>query len=431
MVGSVSSQRHHSLWSATSEESPLDAPAAKGALHTHTAIVGAGYTGLSAALHLAERGFDVTVVEAGDVGSGASGANGGQVIPGLKRDPRDLERIFGAAASSLIELFGDAAQSVFALIDRHSIRCAPSRKGWILAAHSPGALSMIDERCRDWRSRGADVEVLSADAIKSLTGSGAYAGGLIDRRAGSIQPLAYARGLARAAQANGVVLFENSRAHSLLREGGAWRLVGSDFDIRAERVVIATDAYSGSLLPALERSLLTVSSLQIATEPLPAEIDATILPAGACLSETRKVAVYMRKGPRGELLIGGRGPVGNRRPDSLYRVIHSQLVKIFPAVRNLQVKYRWQGKVGLTFDELPHLHEPEPGLHIGLGYNGRGVAAATVMGKVIADRISGGALADTIPVTKLSGIPWRSVRQPMLAAAISYYRLRDRLGLGA
>lgn len=117
--------------------------------------------------------------------------------------------------------------------------------------------------------------------------------------------------------------------------------------------------------------------------------------------------------------------------DSLYRVIHSQLVKIFPAVRNLQVKYRWQGKVGLTFDELPHLHEPEPGLHIGLGYNGRGVAAATVMGKVIADRIAGGALADAIPVTKLSGIPWRSVRQPMLAAAISYYRLRDRLGLGA
>src|SRR5262249_38302579 len=158
----------------------------------------------------------------------------------------------------------------------------------------------------------------------------------------------------------------------------------------------------GPLLPALERSLLTVSSLQIATEPLAAAADASIMPTGACLSETRKVAIYMRRGPQGEMLIGGRGPVGGGNPSALYRELHRRLAETFPAPKGVRVAYRWQGRVGLTLDELPHVHEPEPGLHIGLGYNGRGVAAATVMGRILADRVTGGALATVLPETKLS-----------------------------
>lgn len=420
-----------SLWSVTSGEPLLEAPAARGPLHTDVAVVGGGYTGLSSALHLAERGFNVAILEAGEVGSGASGANGGQVIPGLKHDPRDLERIFGSQAPTLIDLFGNAAGFVFSLIERHSINCSPRRAGWILAAHAAGALPPVSQRWGDWHMRGADIELLSTQDISKLTGSDAYAGGLIDRRAGTVQPLAYARGLARAARRQGAILFENSKVDTLVRNGGAWHLGGRNFEIKADRVVIATDAYSGPLLPALERSLLTVSSLQIATAPLPADIGASILPTGACLSETRKVAIYMRRGPEGQLLIGGRGPIGGGMPDALYRDLHKRLVEIFPAIRDIEVEYRWQGRVGLTIDELPHLHEPEPGLHIGLGYNGRGVAAATTMGRVIADRIAGGELADAIPVTKLSGVPWRFVRQPMLTAAVGYYRLRDRMGLGA
>ncbi len=423
--------RQQSLWSATSDEPPLEAPPATAFLQTDVAVIGGGYTGLSAALHLAERGIVVALLEAGEVGSGASGANGGQVIPGLKRDPRDLERFFGSKAAPLVELFGNAAGFVFSLVDRHSIRCAPCRAGWILAAHAPGAMPPIRSRWQDWRSRGANIELLSAADIGELTGSHAYAGGLIDRRAGTVQPLAYARGLARAARDRGAVLFENSRVDKLFRDGGVWRLSGRGFEIKAERVVVATDAYSGPLLPALERSLLTVSSLQIATTSLPDDIGAPILPTGACLSETRKVAIYMRRGPQGQLLIGGRGPVGNGMPDSLYRDLYKRLMEIFPAIRGIEIKHRWQGRVGLTMDELPHLHEPEPGLHIGQGYNGRGVAAATTMGRVIADRITGGELAEAIPVTNLSVVPWRFIRQPMLTAAIGYYRLRDRLGLGA
>ena len=226
-------------------------------------------------------------------------------------------------------------------------------------------------------------------------------------------------------------MFENSRVETMERTGSSWRLAGNGFEAQAERVVVATDAYSGALLPALERSLLTVNSLQIATAPLPAEIAASIFPTGACLSETRKVAIYMRRGPQGQLLIGGRGPIGEGVPDSLYRDLQRRLIATFPAVRGLEIRHRWQGRVGLTMDELPHLHEPEPGLLIGMGYNGRGVAAATTMGRVIADRIAGGELADAMPVTGLTRIPLRFARQPLLTAAVGYYRLRDRLGLGA
>lgn len=416
------------LWSSTSREEPVDAGPARGSLKTDIAVIGAGYTGLSTALHLAERGLKVTVVEAGLVGSGASGRNGGQVIPGLKRDPEDLERRFGAI---LVDLFGSAPDLVFSLIERHSIDCSPQRRGWILAAHSPLALSSINQRQNQWQKRKAAIALLSAAEIAELTGTQAYAGGLIDRRAGTIQPLAYARGLARAARDQGVAFFENSRVESLAKRDGAWRLGGSGFDISADQVVIATDAYSGKLLPLLERSLLTVSSLQIATEPVPDAELAEILPYNACLSETRKVAIYLRRDPGGRLLIGGRGPVGNGMPDALYKGLHDRLLEIFPKLRRIKISHRWQGTVGLTLDELPHLHEPANGLHIGLGYNGRGVAAATMMGKIIADRVTGGDLSEVLPTTKLSAVPWRFIRQPLLTAAVNYYRLRDHLGFGA
>ncbi|WP_342643631.1 NAD(P)/FAD-dependent oxidoreductase [Rhodoligotrophos ferricapiens] len=425
------SQHQGSLWLDTAREASCPADVAKGALRADVAIVGAGYTGLSSALHLAEQGLSVAVLEAEKIGSGASGLNGGQVIPGLKRDPDALERQFGDKGPGIIDVFGRGPDLVFSLIERHRINCNPSRRGWILAAHAPMAMASIKPRCEQWQARGADVALLSANEIAELTGSEIYAGGMIDRRAGTIQPLAYARGLARAAHKNGAQIFENSRVEALDKRDGAWRLGGRGFEISAKHVIIATDAYSGRLLPALEQSLLIVRSLQIATEPLTGREWADILGSGACLSETRKVAIYMRRDPDGRVLIGGRGPVGEGMPNALFESLQRRLVGIFPKLRSVPITHRWLGRVSLTLDELPHLHEPEPGLHIGCGYNGRGVAASTTMGKIIADRIAGGALADVLPATKLSGVPWRLVRQPLLTAGVHYYRLRDRLGFGA
>lgn len=425
------SQHQKSLWWGTARETPLEGVQAQGALHVDVAIVGGGYTGLSAALHLAESGISVALFEAEHVGYGASGLNGGQVIPGLKHDPVPLERRFGDKGSAVVDLFGKAAGLVFSIVERYAIQCDPVRNGWILAAHAPMSMSAVKTRSEQWQARGADVSILSGDEIAKLTGAEIYSGGLIDRRAGTVHPLSYARGLARAAEKNGAKIFERSRINTLVKRDGLWRLAGDGFEVAARHVVIATDAYSGTLLPALQRSQLIVHSLQIATEPLANGQASEVFASGACLSETRKVAIYMRRDPNGRVLIGGRGPIGEGRSDALFEDLQRRLIATFPKLRSVRITHRWQGRVGLTLDELPHLHEPETGLIVGCGYNGRGVAAATTMGKIIADRITGGALSDVFPLTKLSGVPLKHVRQPLLTAAVHYYRLRDRLGFGA
>ncbi len=420
------------LWRDTSRERPLHGKPASGNLKGDVIVIGAGYTGLSCALHLAaDHGRQVIVLEADDVGSGASGVNGGQVIPGLKRDPDDLERLMPEGGAAISKLFGEGADLVFSLVDRHSIDCSPRRGGWILAAHSAMALSTVQRRGKQWQERGADVTPLSAIETEREIGTPIYPGGFIDRRAGTIQPLAYARGLARALVQAGGLLFERSRATSINRRGGAWHVAGEGFEVVAPHAVVATDAYSGPLLPELQRSLLTVNSLQIATEPLAGAAAEKILPSGACMSETRKVAIYMRRDPDGRLLIGGRGPVGDSGQDALFRDIYDRLRATFSTHAPFRITHKWHGKVGLTLDELPHLHEPEEGLLIGVGYNGRGVAAATTMGKIIAGRICGDEIGAVLPTTGLSRIPWRSLRQPLLSAAVQYYRMRDKIGLGS
>lgn len=420
-----------SVWLDTSREPPLGAAAATGVHHTQVAIVGAGYTGLSTALHLRQQGIEATVLEAEQVGAGASGVNGGQVIPGLKKDPDQLEALFPGRGAAIVERFGHAADLVFSLIEQYAIDCSPVRNGWILAAHAPEAMRTVRQRQAQWTARHAHVDLLTQEDVTRLSGSRAYVGGLIDHRAGTLQPLAYARGLARAGCALGAHLFEHSRVDSLSRQADGWRLHGRGFEVRAEHLVIATDAYSGNLLPSLERSLINVSSLQIATAPIPDAFLDAYLPSLAGMSETRKLAVYLRRDPSGRLLIGGRGALREHTPMSLYQELHTRLSTIFPQARHLGIEYRWQGTVGLTIDELPHLHELEGRLLIGTGYNGRGVAAATTMGKILADRITGGELADILPVSGLTSIPWRFARLPLMAAAISYYRVRDRLGFGA
>jgi glycine/D-amino acid oxidase-like deaminating enzyme len=417
-----------SLWTATAAAKP-DTPPLEGGRAAGVAVVGGGYTGLSAALHLAQEGADTVVLEAAEPGWGASGRNGGQVIPGLKIEPDEVERRFGAELGGrMVELAGGAADLVFALVERHAIDCDAARNGWIQPAHSAAALRIVTERARQWAARGAPVELLDREQIVEMTGAQGYLGGWIDRRGGGLQPLSYARGLARAAQEAGAVVHGETPLTELAREGGRWRLESPRGTVTADKVVLCTNAYGGGEWPGLARSIVPAYSVQIASAPLGENLRRAILPGGQVVSDSRADLRYFRLDRDGRLLVGGHGGFTEQPPERRFAVLEGAARSFFPWLAEPQWAYRWGGLVALTPDHLPHLHEPAPGLFIGLGYFGRGIAMATLMGKLLSDRVLGRPEAERDwPTARLRPLPFHGWRRPVLEAVLGYQLLRDWL----
>jgi glycine/D-amino acid oxidase-like deaminating enzyme len=420
-----------SLWSVTAPPGPACA-ALSGARHAHAAIVGAGYTGLSAALHLAQAGRDVVVVEAGAIGARASGLNGGQVIPGVKHDPDALERLFGAAQGArLVATVAAGPDVVFELIEKHQLQCDAVRAGWIQPAHSQAALAQLALRVEQWRRRGAAVQLLSRAEVGRLTGSDCYCGGLIDRRGGTVQPLSYVRGLAAAVLRAGASIFTDSPAVKLTAGAGGWRIDTPHGSVTAPVAIIATNAYSGALHGPLRRSVVAVPSFQVATGPLPAPLRAQILAGGQAASDTRRLLRYFRLDAGGRFVLGARGSYAASPSRHAMRHHYRAALEIYPQLRGLPFEYHWGGFVAMTRDSLPHLHELAPGLLAGLGYNGRGVAMATVIGRLLARRALGAEAADLgFPLTPLRPVPLHALSGLGVRATVQYLRLVDVMAGG-
>lgn len=415
-----------SLWRVTAAPAPL-AAALEGRAAADVIVVGAGYTGLSCALALAEAGRAVIVLEAGEIGHGASGRNGGQVIPGLKHDPADLVARFGRdRGEAMVRLVGGAADRVFSLIAKYGIDCAARQCGWIQPAHSAAAEQTIFARARQWSARRAPVELLAGDRLALLLGTDVYVAGWLDRRGGALQPLSYVRGLARAAMTHGARIHTGSNVAKIVRENEEWVAATAHGEARARQVVLATDAYSGALWPELAANQMVVTSVQTATEPLPEELRRTILPGGTVASDTRKLLYYFRLDAEGRFVIGGRGSVSDTVADSVYAALRRAAARMYPPLARVQWPYRWYGRVGLTRDWLPHLAEVGPGAWAALGYCGRGVAMATTMGQVLGEMLNDGG-EPAYPVAALKAIPLHSLRVPVLRAGIAYYRALDAI----
>lgn len=417
-----------SLWTATAP-SGESFPELTGERTAEVIVVGGGYTGLSAALHMAEQGKDVALLEAAEPGWGASGRNGGQVIPGLKYDPDTLVEMFGPdLGPRVVKTVGAAADLVFTLIARHGIDCDARRPGWIQAAHSEKTLTTVHARALQWRRHGAEVELLDRAKVGALTGSSVFAGGWIDRRGGSIQPLGYARGLARAAAAAGARLFVESPALTVERDGEGWRVTTPKGSLKARQLVIGTNAYGNDLWPGLRQSVVPVFSFQVATAPLSETLRRSILPEGHSVSDTRNLLRYFRMDAAGRLVLGGRGPFTDTPEASDGAWQRDAVRAIYPQLDKVTYEYHWTGRVALTTDHLPHLHELAPGVHAGLGFNGRGVAMATMMGKLLAQRVCGAAAEEVdFPVLPLKPLPFHGFSRLAARLAVQYYRLRDML----
>lgn len=416
-----------SLWSATATSAPathaLDADA-----QTDVVVVGAGFCGLSAALRLAERGVRVTVLEAREIGFGASGRNGGQVIPGLKFDPVELRRMFGSEKGGrLIDFAAGTADAVFDLIDRHRMDVPHVRQGWIQAAHTPDALQLAERRVADWRSHGVDARLLDKGEIAGVLGTDRYFGGWIDPRAGGIQPLSYARELARVAIAAGAVVHTGSPATELLRAGSRWQVrTAAGAAVTADRVLLCTNGYTGELWPGLRKTIIDANSFQIATEPLSEHLRPSILPGGHVCSDARRLLLYYRLDHQGRLLMGGRGTFSEPRRKSDWSQLEGVVAKLFPQAANVPIAYRWCGHLAVTRDYLPHLHEPAPGLTIDVGCQGRGVGLQTRMGHALADyAVDGDASALPVALSPIKPFPLHSWRRLYIAAVLGWYRLLD------
>ena len=417
-----------SLWSATAPPGP-QCPVLNGEVRAQVAVVGAGYTGLSAALHLSAGGRDVAVLETRAVGECASGLNGGQVIPGVKHDPDVLERLLGAAQGArLIDTVASGPDLVFDLIARHGISCDAVRTGWIQPATGQAALDEQAQRVEQWRRRGAAVEILDRAQVARLTGSQRYCGGLMDHRGGTVQPLAYVRGLAHAAVRAGVRLYERSPAVALRRSGPDFEVATPGGTVRAPLVIVGTNAYTTALTDRLRRSVVRVPSFQVATQPIPRELRAAILPGGQAASDTWRLLRYFRVDASQRLVMGTRGTFASAPTTHTVRHHYRAVREIYPQLSGLGFDYHWGGFVAMTGDHLPHLHELAPGLLAGLGYNGRGVAMATVMGRLLARWAQGEAASELgFPVTPLRPIPMHACNGIGVRATIQYLRLADAL----
>ncbi len=418
-----------SLWVETAEPVP-SSPPLSGQSQADVVIIGAGFTGLRAALHLVSAGVQVVVVDASEVGWGASGRTGGQVNPMLPfNSPDALRKLVGDQYfERLTETSLNSADELFELIEKHQIQCQARQKGWLRVNHNDSSRRKAERDIRDWNAYGANMSMIESAELEKLTGTKAYSSGLVAPRGGAVQPLMLARGLAEWCRKAGVRLHGNSEITNLKQTDGKWTVETATASVTADWVIVGTNGYSGPLIPKLSQSIIKLTPIQVATERLPDSVIQDILPGQHTISDSRRVIMYARREPDNRIVYGGLGEVGKNGQISGFDWLITDACRVFPQLKSARWQHRWGGNIALTSDRLPHLHEPKKGLLIGLGYNGRGVAMANVMGRIMAERVLGAA-PDSLPFpsTPIRGYPFRNLALFGLGGATRVMRFLDWL----
>ena len=378
-----------SLWDASAVESDY-ASEFPGDCSVDLAIVGGGYTGLSTALHGAKLGLGCHVLEARHIGYGGSGRNTGLVNAGLWLPPQDVRARLGEEVGSrFIDAFGQAPAYVLSLIEEHQIRCEATRSGTIHAAHSPKGYEDLARRAEEWHRLGAPVDLLSREQASEKIGSTAFHGGLLDHRAGTINPMGYVRGLARAASSAGAQISTGVTVTGLQQSNGKWLVQTDKGQVTAKAVVLGTNAYSDALWPGLKQTYTIIHYFNVSTVPLGDKIDG-ILPERQGLWDTGTIMFSVRRDGFGRLVIGSMGRVHGGMTGLSRRWAERNLKRVFPQLGALEFDEAWHGQIAMTPDHLPRIHRLAEGLYTPVGYNGRGITTGTIFGKAMADLAAGG-----------------------------------------
>lgn len=404
-------------------------PELNGARQTDVVIIGGGYTGLSAAYHLAKNGVDVVLIEAARLGDGASGRNGGQLGTGQRTWAEDLEKQYGfERAKALFEIAEEAKTHLLEFASANNIDMDYTR-GQISAAHKQRYLKNYQNHAEQMATRFgySHIRYVERDEMASLLGSDRYHGGIYDSGTGHIHPLKFLIGAAKAAQKAGAHLFENTAATRLKTAHGSVQVETSRGTITAKNAFIAVNAYGGQLEQSSASHIMPIRSFIGATAPL--GDNNTVLPGGESVDDSRFVVRYFRRSKDGRLLFGGREAYTADNPRDISDHIRRQIGEIYPELKQVEITHAWGGSVGITMPRQPFVKEVMPGVISAGGYSGHGVMLANYIGRLYAEALSGNReklkLFEELRIPAFPG--GQIFRGPLLFLALSWFALMDRI----
>lgn len=421
------SEHAPSYYAATAVES-VSYPALSGEIKADVCIIGAGFTGITAALHLAEAGMEVVVLEAERVGWGASGRNGGQICTAFNQSMPALEKQVGKDGAQVLWDVERAAKDLIRdRVAKHNIDCDLTW-GYIHAASKPSHMAWMHETRDEWAQYGYDeTEILDKSQLQERLGSEMYHGGLREKNAGHLHPLNYALGLAKAARDAGVKFFEQSKAININTDKDVSVRTG-DGHVTAKYLVSAGNAYLGKLIPALYYRVMPVKSFILSTEPLGENFARSLIRDNDAVVDSQNICDYYRLSGDGRMLFGGRANYSGLEPKDLFSYMKPRMLKVFPQLKDARLDYCWGGTLAITADRLPHVGQIDGKIFFAQGFSGHGVALSGMCGKLMSDAIRGTAEKfDVMARLRHHPFPGGPVRMPLLALGMLYYRMRDLL----
>jgi len=404
-----------------------------GDLETDFCIVGGGYSGLSTALHLSEKGYKVTLIEGARIGWGASGRNGGQVVNGLNASLETIEKRYGSEIAAFIgPQLQEGAQIIYSNIEKYKIECDLKPQN-IFAAYTSKQLRELEEKQNLWRKHGMDDhELLDKTAIQKHVGTDAYIGGMIDHSGAHLHPLNLALGEAAAIEKLGGQIFEKTTLISMQRQSNGDQLLTTDKGkISAKTVILCGNAYLGKAIPKLTSRVMPVSTQIIATEPLSDDLAKELIPKDACVEDTRYILDYFRLSADKRMLFGGGTVYGGSDPKDVKAKLLPNMHKVFPQLRESKIDFAWSGNFALSFSRVPQMGNLDDNVYFAHGYSGHGVTGSHLFGRIIAEAIDG----DRERFETFAKVPWypfpggRTFRAPYSTAGSWWYALRDKFGV--
>ncbi len=420
-------------YQATATEPFPNAPQLTEQITADVCVVGGGYTGLSAALHLARQGASVVLLEESHIGNGASGRNGGQVHNGFRHEPPWFESRLGRDFARQIWSLGiEAREHLDWLIRTYNID-AQYRPGLLHLCHKRSYVDEARAHVDDIMSRYPDsgLRFIDQDEARGLVSSTDYYGGYLDSQSGHLHALNLALGIARAAAQHGARLYERSPATHLARVSGAasWEIATAKGSVKATNVILAGNGYLRNLQPAVEARVMPINNFVVTTEPLGREAAERLVRDRLAVSDSRFVVYYFRITPDDRLLFGGGETYSYQFPKDIAGMVRGHLLRVFPQLKDTRIEHAWGGTLAITTSRLPYVREIEPGLFNASGFSGQGIVVAPFTGKALADAIGGDRrafnLLEQFPVQRFPG--GKYLRWPVLVAAMSWFALRDRL----